>query len=131
MRRVAGSLLCALVLVAGACAKEDSKPATAGKPTPAAGGVTGRQTYTIDMDHPSPDGKQYQFSAFYPASVRARPGDTVVFANRSEQAIHTVTFGVAADRSNQPALITGGDPNPVVFGPCYAASEPDPGMTAC
>jgi plastocyanin len=91
----------------------------------------GAQTYRLNMDHPSPEGKHYEFSAFYPPSVRVRPGDTVVFDNRSTQAIHTVTFGVAADRSNQPALIANGDANPVVFGPCYTASEPNPRLTAC
>lgn len=76
MQRVPGSLLCAMVLVAGACATQDKKPAAGGTPTPQAEKVTGAQTYTIEIDYPSPDGKQYQFSVFYPKSVRVRPGDT-------------------------------------------------------
>lgn len=38
---------------------------------------------------------------------------------------------MAADRSNQPALITRGEANPVAFGPCYTASDPKPDMTTC
>jgi plastocyanin len=129
MRRVAGSLLCAVVLLAGACVKQEAKRA-AGTP-PVKQAVTGTQTYTIGVDQPSPDGKQYQFSAFYPRSVRVRPGDTVVFDNRSTLSIHTVTFGVKADRSNQPHPLDKGETNPAVFVPCYTPSDPKPDMTSC
>ena len=128
MRRVTSSLLCAVALLAGACA-EKAKPA-AGTPPPKQT-VTGPQTYTIALDQPSPAGKQYQFSAFYPMSVRVRPGDTVVFDNLSAQSIHTVTFGVKVDRSNQPDPVSKGETNPAVFAPCYAPSDPRPDMTSC
>jgi plastocyanin len=83
------------------------------------------------MDHPSPAGKQRQFSAFYPKSLRVRPGDTVVFDNQSTISIHTVSFGVKADRSNQPVPVTKGQVNQAVFAPCYQSSDPTQSMMAC
>jgi plastocyanin len=114
---------------AQSCSRQETKPA-AGASTPAKT-VTGAQTYTIAVDHPSPDGKQEQFSAFYPRSVRVRPGDTVVFDNRSTHSIHTVTFGVKADQSNQPHPVSKGEANPAVFAPCFMPSDPTADMMAC
>jgi plastocyanin len=118
------------MLLAGACANQ-KKPA-AGKSPAAAETVSGKQTYTIAVDHPTPDGKQYQFSAYYPKSLRVRPGDTVVFDNKSLQAIHMVSFGVASDRSNQPpVLLKGAAANPAVFGPCFSTEPPTAAMESC
>ena len=134
MRRVAGSLACAVVLIAGGCSKTSAPGTESTPPGEAATGtqaVTGAQTYTVAMDHPSPAGKQRQFSAFYPKSLRVRPGDTVVFDNQSTISIHTVSFGVKADRSNQPIPVAKGQVNQAVFAPCYQSSEPAQSMTAC
>jgi plastocyanin len=132
MRRVASSLLCATLLVAGACARDENPTVGGGTPTPTAETVTGNQTYTIDLDEPTPEGRLLQYAAYYPKSVRVRPGDTVVFDNKSKQSIHTVTFGVSADRKDQPSLITKDiEENPVVFGPCYTTESPKPDMVTC
>ncbi len=96
-------LVLALALVAGAGAgacSGDTESQTV------EAGPIGRQTYTVAVDAPSPEGKNVQLSAYFPASVRARPGDTIVFENRSSQAPHTVTFGVKPDRSNSPPFLT-------------------------
>ena len=119
-------LALALVFGAGACSSDDT-----GSQTVEAGPV-GKQTYTVAMDAASPEGKNIQLSAYLPASVRARPGDTIVFENRSSQAPHTVTFGVRPDRSNSPPFLTKkSEFNPAVFGPCYTESEPTPALEAC
>src|SRR5918911_3873958 len=120
-------LLMVLALVAGggACSGKDSG-------SQAVKGPTGRQTYTVALDAPSPEGKNIQLSAYFPASVQVRPGDTIVFQNRSSQAPHTVTFGVKVDRSNSPRPVTRARAfNPVVFGPCYADADPAPDLETC
>ncbi len=122
-------LVLALVLVAGAGAGACSG-GTEGQTAEA--GPIGRQAYTVAVDAPSPEGKNVQLSAYFPASVRARPGDTIVFENRSSQAPHTVTFGVKPDRSNSPPFLTKKlEFNPAVFGPCYTDSDPTPALEAC
>jgi plastocyanin len=114
-----------LAFVAG-CAGEEEQPQEQPK------GPAGVQRYAVDVDGPSPEGKNLQFSAYFPGSVKVRPGDSVVFSNRSNQAPHTITFGVTPDRSNGPLPITAqGQINPVVFGPCATESEPSPKLDAC
>jgi plastocyanin len=126
MRARVWPLVPALALLAGACSGDDT-----GSQTVEAGPV-GRQTYTVAMDAPSPEGRNIQLSAYFPASIRARPGDTIVFENRSNQAPHTVTFGVKTDRSNSPPFLTkAGQFNPAVFGRCYTESDPTPALEAC
>jgi plastocyanin len=110
-----------LVFVAG-CAGEEKQ----------AKGPAGAQTYAVDVDGPSPQGKNLQFSAYFPGSVKVRPGDTVVFRNRSNQAPHTITFGVAPDRSKGPRPVTAqGKLNPAVFGPCVTDSKASAKLDAC
>jgi plastocyanin len=59
-----------------------------------------------------------------------RPGDTVVFENRSSNDLHTVTFGVKDDRTDAPGDVTRtGQLNPVTFGPCAGDVRPD--LEAC
>jgi plastocyanin len=114
-----GACLSAMV----ACAGEEQ-----GQPT----GPTGAQSYATQVDGPSPQGQNLQFSAYFPGSVQARPGDTVTFRNRSNQAPHTITFGVAPNRSNGPRPVTAqGKFNPAVFGPCVTDSTPSPTLDAC
>lgn len=121
MRRIA-ALAGGLALVAAACT---------GGPTqaPPPGGA---QTFTVQVDRESPEGKNLQYSAYFPGSLKVRPGDSVVLENRSTQAPHTVTFGIDPDRGNAPRLVTGqGAFNPVVFAPCFSAGSPTPGLEAC
>jgi plastocyanin len=121
-------LVLALALVGGggACSGKDTKGEAA------KAGPLGKQTYTVAMDAPSPEGKNIELSAYFPASVQARPGDTIVFENRSSQVPHTVTFGVKVDRSNSPKFLTRATAfNPVVFGPCYTDSDPTADLEAC
>jgi plastocyanin len=101
--------------------------------TTAAAAVTGPQSYTVVVDAASTLGAEnLVYGAFFPKTVSARPGDTLVFENRSSNDIHTVSFGVKADRSNQPALVTkAGQANPAVFGPCFAAQPPGPDQLSC
>jgi plastocyanin len=108
-------ILVALGLVAASCSS----------------GVSGAQTYNVDVDQASPEGKKFQFSAYYPASVTAAPGDSIVFTNASTEAPHTISFGVEADRSNSPPVVTPQGENPAVFGPCYTAEAPTPELVAC
>jgi plastocyanin len=106
----------ALVLVASACSQ----------------GVSGAQTYRVGVDQASPKGENLFFGAYYPNSVTAAPGDTVIFTNESSVAPHTITFGVKADRSNQPPVVTqDGKSNPVVFGPCSSEDDPSNTLTEC
>lgn len=119
------------ILVAGACSNGDGEGAQDGGAT-ASAAITGPQVYSVLVDRASPQAKNIQLSAYFPATVKARPGDTIIFDNRSSQAPHTITFGVESDRSNSPVPLTpGGDLNPVVFGPCYVAVEPTADLEAC
>jgi plastocyanin len=96
------------------------------------GGVSGAQTYPVTVDAKSPEGKNLQYSTFFPSTLEASAGDTVVFTNASTQAPHTITFGVAADRSNQPPVVLpNGTESPVVLEPCFAADGPTAQLTKC
>jgi plastocyanin len=97
----------------------------------ACGGIKGPQTYEIQIDQASPAGKKIQFSQFFPGAITAAPGDTLVFVNKSSEAPHTVTFGVKADRSNQPPLFGPTGENPAAFEPCYDPKGSSAKMTAC
>lgn len=130
-RRRAAIVLLALALVATACGGDDSKDKKASEGATAQG-PTGPQSYTVEVDAPSPEGGNLQFSAFFPAKLVVRPGDTVIFDNRSTQAPHTVTFGAKAFAPEAPFPATkAGLANPVVFGPCYTDALPPPVSEAC
>ena len=116
----------ACLVLMGGCGGGDGQPNEEPK------GLTGAQSYEIEVDGPSPQAENLQYSAYFPGSVKARPGDTVVFRNRSNQAPHTITFGVSPDRSNGPIPVTAqGSFNPAVFGPCVTDSKPSPKLEAC
>jgi plastocyanin len=116
MKRVFGVLLCGLAFVAGACSS---------------GGPKGAQAYKVFADQASPAGKNFQFSAFYPTALKVRPGDSITFQNRGTGAPHTITFGVAADRSNQPPPADPRGENPAVFFNCFTAKPPTKTMFGC
>jgi plastocyanin len=116
--RRAAVALSALALVATACS--DSP-----------GGPKGPQSYTIDVDAPSPEGTNVELSTYFPLKLLVRPGDTVVFENRSSQAPHTVSFGVSTFAPEAFPVTKAGLVNPVVFGPCYTETLPPAGAEAC
>ena len=93
--------------------------------------ASGPQRYVIDVDAKSTPKEKFQFSAYFPAEVRVSGGDTVRFRNRSTEAPHTITFGVLADRSNQPAILTDSGENPVVVKPCDIDDEPTEKLSKC
>ncbi len=99
----------------------------------AAPAVTGPQTYHLMADGPSTLGAEnYVYGAFFPKTIAARPGDTLVFENTSSNDIHTVTLGVKADRSDSPPLITKAvQANLAVFAPCFTTQPAAPDLLAC
>ena len=115
MKKIIGVGFVALVLIASACSQ----------------GVSGAQTYRVGVDQASPEGKKFQFSAYYPGTVTVAPGDSVVFTNASTEAPHTISFGIAADRSNSPPPVVPQGENPVVFEPCYTEDAPTNEMVEC
>jgi plastocyanin len=94
--------------------------------------VSGAQTYTVGVDAASPAGKNFQYSTFFPGTIKASPGDSIAFQNASSQAPHTITFGVAADRSNQPPVVLpNGTESPVANQPCFAEAGATNKLTTC
>jgi plastocyanin len=84
------------------------------------------------MDGDSPDEDNFVFGAYFPETIKARPGDRIVVENRSSHDIHTVTLGVRPDRSNAPKAETRAvQANPVVFGPCFTDREPGTDWETC
>ena len=115
MKRCFVALLFVVGLVAAACSS----------------GPSGPLTYTAQADAPSTSGKILQFSAFYPGTIKARPGDTVVIVNKGPGAPHTVSFGIKADRSNSPPPVLPNGENPAVFENCVTTQDPTPKLTTC
>jgi plastocyanin len=60
-----------------------------------------------------------EFAAYYPAQLKAHPGDTVRFTNPTIEDPHSVTFGLEVSRSNQPAFADGNDLSHI-NGPCVS-----------
>jgi plastocyanin len=49
------------------------------------------QTWHVLVNNVSPEGKNWSFNTFYPGSLQAHPGDTIVFTLApNPQAFHTV-----------------------------------------
>ena len=122
-------ILSVVALLGGACSKdnstEDSATATT---TTAAAALTGPQKYSAVVDAPSTSGPRISSTArASPKRPVVRTGDTVVFENRSSNDIHTVSFGVKRDRSDEPALLTkAGQPKPAGSGPCFTSQPAGP-----
>ena len=127
----------ALTLVGTACKSDfyggEGSKASSATTAAAAAGPAGPQTYTVVVDGPSTLGAEnLVFATYFPKTVSARPGDTIVFENRSSNDIHTVTLGVKSDRSDQPPVVLkNGQQNPAVFGPCFSSDPPRPDLAAC
>jgi plastocyanin len=115
MKRGIGVAVVALGLIASACSS----------------GPKGAQAYSVFSDQASPAGKNFQFSAFYPTNIKVRPGDTIMFSNRGTGAPHTITFGIAPDRSNSPPPVGPKGENPAVFLNCFTAQAPNSKMFGC
>lgn len=116
MKRTFAAAAIGLALIASSCASE----------------LTGPQRYAVGVDAASPEGRNFQYSAFFPGALKARPGDTVVFTNASTQAPHTITFGVDAKRSNQPPVVLpDGTENEAVHQPCFTKESSSNEMTEC
>lgn len=118
MKRITTAIAMLLLLTASACGadKKDAAP----------------QSFKVSVDAPSPAGKNFQFASFFPAALKVKPGDSIVFENRSTQAPHIVSFGIKPDQSNAPApALAGGAPNPARMGQCYSDSPPSNTLTTC
>jgi plastocyanin len=100
-------ILSAVALVGVACKSETPRASTADTATTAkAAAATGPQSYSVVVDGPSTLGSEnLVYGAYFPKTLAVRPGDTVVFDNRSSNDIHTVTFGVKSDRSDSPPTV--------------------------
>ncbi|HYH50509.1 MAG TPA: plastocyanin/azurin family copper-binding protein [Acidimicrobiia bacterium] len=124
----------ALALVTGACSgdKKEASEGTVLEEDVEAPSPVGPQTYTVEVDLASPEGKNLQAAAFFPLNVAVRPGDTIVFENRSAQALHTVTFTPGKEKAPAYAPVTKtGQANPLIFEPCYTANVPPDGAESC
>ena len=130
-RTLALAVSVAVALLGAACSDDDSD--TSATTTTGASAAGGPQSYTVVVDGPSTLGAEnFVLGSFFPKTVSVRPGDTITFDNRSSNDVHTVTFGVKSDRSDQPAIVTrDGQENPAVFKPCYTADPVKPAMTSC
>lgn len=93
--------------------------------------ASGPLRYVVEVDAKSDQKDKFQFSAYFPAALSVRAGDTIKFRNRSTEAPHTITFGVKADRSNQPPILTDEGESPVVTEPCDIDDEPTAKLTKC
>ena len=77
----------------------------------------GASTLTITVGGPETHGATEELTGYYPATIEAHPGDTLVFHNDTVDVPHTVTFGVARNRSNEPKFGKG-RPNVTLVQPC-------------
>jgi len=115
MKRGVGFVMVCLALIAASCSS----------------GPKGAQSYSIQADASSAPGKNFQFSAFYPSVIKARPGDTITIVNGGGVAPHSVSFGVKPDHSNAPPVVTPAGENPAVFMACVMPQDPTAKLTAC
>lgn len=92
--RHAGVALILIVLMAApfvqlgrSAGAQEATPAGAPLATP----VSQAQTWHVMVNNVSPEGENWSFNAFYPDSLQAHPGDTIVFTLApNQQAFHTV-----------------------------------------
>jgi plastocyanin len=126
-------VLSVVVLVGAGCKSESPRASTADATATSttAGAPTGPQRYTVVVDAASTLGTEnLVYGTYFPDQLAVRPGDTIVYDNRSSNDIHTVTFGVKADRSDSPpTVLKSGQANPAVFGPCFTTAPAKPDLT--
>src|SRR5438105_6922211 len=129
MRTMRSLVILSVVLLAGvACDSEKPRPSTADT---TASTAPGPEKFTVFVDGASTLGAEnLVYAAYFPKTMSARAGDSVVFDNRSSNDIHTVTFGVKSDRSDSPpTVLKNGQANPAVFGPCATTEAAKPALT--
>jgi plastocyanin len=89
-------------------------------------------TYTVLAGASSPAGDVDEFEAYYPATIEAHAGDAVTFHNPTADVPHTVTFGVAETRSDEPVFgLHGGGPILSIVAPCATNSPLTPAVLTC
>ena len=125
-------VLSVVTLLVGGCS-DDSKKEEAATTTTAATAPSGPQTYSVIVDGPSTLGAEnLVYGTYFPSEIKVRPGDTIAYENRSSNDIHTVTFGINDDRSNQPLTVTPeGQANKYVFGPCFSVTPVQREVITC
>jgi plastocyanin len=84
----------------------------------------------VTVGGPEDHGATQELTGYYPAIIEAHPGDTVTFHNDTIDVPHTVSFGVAFDRSNQPKF-GGGIPNVALVQPCTTTRPLTVGTSRC
>jgi plastocyanin len=128
-RLLVGILVAAGCGVAAVACGNGGTPATTSAPSHAG------TVYTVVMDALSTNGRNVAYTQYFPASLRVHAGDSVDFVNLGSVVPHTVTFGVAADRSDQPAFDLNPNgfsaPNVAVEGACVTEQPSDPAWTEC
>ena len=126
-------ILSVVALLAGGCKSETPRASTAdsASTTTASAAPAGPQSYSVVVDAASKLGvENLVYGSYFPDQLAARPGDTIVYDNRSSNDIHTITFGVNVDRSDSPpTVLKSGQANPAVFGPCFTTTPAKPDMT--
>jgi plastocyanin len=130
MRRSLVVVVTVLTVLGAACSDDDSGESSAPSTTSSTA-LAGPQNYTVVVDGPSTLGAEnYVYGTYFPNKLSVRPGDSIIYDNRSSNDIHTVTFGVKSDRSDSPpTVLKTRQVNPVVFGPCRTAEPARPDMT--
>jgi len=89
-------------------------------------------SFTVLAGARSPAGDVEEFEAYYPATIEAHAGDTITFHNPTADVPHTVTFGVAPTRSDEPVFgLHGGGPILSVVAPCASDSPLTPAALTC
>jgi plastocyanin len=125
--RIGRRLVAVMVLGIVLAACGDRGVTASGAAVPAGPATITVRAGEVEAGHP-----EREFLGFYPAALTAHPGDTLRLVNHSAATPHTVAFGVAADRSDQPALI---DPGvgftPITAAPCVSAQAVTATTAAC
>ena len=88
------------------------------------------QLFDVSAGWFSEAGAIEELAAYYPSSLKVHAGDTVRFTNPTAEDPHTVTFGLAPDRSNQPVFATGVDLD-VVNAPCVSSTPITASTVSC
>src|SRR5437763_14355354 len=81
--RILQACILCTALLAAACQTTEAGPAPQ-----AAARVSGSQTYTVGVDAPSTAAEQFVFGESFPATIKARPGDTSALQHRPPHDSH-------------------------------------------
>jgi plastocyanin len=132
--RLALAVFVAVLLAGSACSSKD-KTTTTNTTAGAAGTSSTTEAastdLTIKVGNLDEANLGVDYLAFYPTSLQAAQGETIRFTNPTKGTPHTVTFGIAADHSNQPALIANGTFAAISGGPCISTTPVKASDTTC